>query len=90
MFTPFLDDESKARITSRVRKQLTLGNSIRSTTVTGIQILNWADKNKETTLHCKLICIESVHYKTVIKNREILKNKGRLFTQSSQTTNVKM
>ena len=79
MFTPYLDDESKSRITTHVRKQLTLGNSIRSTTVTGIQILNWADKNKETTLHCKLMGIESVNFKTVIKKSGNTKFKGRHF-----------
>ena len=38
--TPFIDEDIKMRITTHVRKQLALGNNLRSTTVSGVQILN--------------------------------------------------
>ena len=43
IFKTFLEDDDKDRITLHVRKQESLGKSIKSTTISGIQILNWAE-----------------------------------------------
>ena len=44
IFTPFLDDEVKMRITTHAKKQLTLGTSMKSVSIPGVQLLNWAIK----------------------------------------------
>ena len=72
LFTPFLHDEIKIKITSRVRKQLTLGNNIQCTTVTGVNVTNLADVSKQNILHRQLMTIESIYDKAVVnsKNKE--------------------
>ena len=79
IFTPFLDDEVKMRITRHARKQLMIGSNIKSITITGVQILNWADKNKEHTLHRELMQVESINVKKVINGTGTSDFKGRLF-----------
>ena len=79
IFTPFLDDEVKMRITRHARKQLMIGSNIKSITITGIQILNWADKHKEYTLHRELMQVESINEKKVINSNGTSNFKGRLF-----------
>ena len=56
-FTPFLDDEVKMKITRHVRKQEIMAKNVQSTTITGINITNWADRNKENTLHRQLMAL---------------------------------
>ena len=79
MFSPFLDDESKMRCTKHAKKQMTLGGSLKSITLGGTQILNWADGQMENTLHKELMLVESIYEKTVIKSNGNTKFKGRLF-----------
>ena len=78
-FKPFLDDEVKMRITCHVRKQLTMGNNTSSTTIDGVNVTNWADGNKEYTLHRQLMAVESIYDKTVINSKSKKKFRGRLF-----------
>lgn len=47
--TPFLDNELKARIKSHTRKQLSLKNSIRSTTVADIHMSTQRQRNHTTS-----------------------------------------
>ena len=86
IFTPFLDDEVKMRITKLATKQQTIGANLRSITIGGTQILNWADSKMENTLHRQLMCVESIYDKTVVKSGRTNDNgkdkstfKGRLF-----------
>ena len=79
IFTPFLDDEVKLRITRLAKKQLLIGNNIKSISITGTQILNWADKEKENTLHRELMQVESIYNKKVITATGTSNFKGRLF-----------
>ena len=67
IFTPFLDDEAKTRIDTHVRKQFSLGNNIQSKIITGVQALNWANKDRIKTLLRTLMEVESIYNKTVIK-----------------------
>ena len=67
------------RITSHVRKQLTMGNSISSTIAEGVNVTNWADGSKEHTLHRQLMAVESIYDKTVINSKSKKKFRGRLF-----------
>ena len=60
IYTPYLDDEEKLRISKHAKKQLLIGNNIQSISISGIQILNWADKDKQFTLHRELMQIESI------------------------------
>ena len=46
---------------------MTIGNNIKSITLSGTQTLNWADKNMENTLHHELMMIESIYDKKVVK-----------------------
>jgi len=61
LFIPFLDDQLKSRIDEHVRNQLSLGNNTQSETISGVQVLNWADKQKTQTLLRKLMDVESIH-----------------------------
>ena len=86
IFKPFHDDEIKMRITKLAKKQLTIGTNLRSITLGGTQILNWADSKMENTLHRQLMCVESIFNKTVVKSGRDNTNgkdkstfKGRLF-----------
>ena len=83
-----LDDEVKIRVTKHAKKQEIIGNSIKSVTIGGTQILNWADDKLEKTLHRQLMQVESIHDKKVImkdkegenqKNKDNNRFKGRLF-----------
>ena len=47
IFKPMLDDEVKIRVTKHEKKQEIIGNSIKSVTIGGTQILNWADDKLE-------------------------------------------
>ena len=55
-----------------MREQLSLGNNIKSTTITDVQILTRADTSKENTIHSSLMDVESIYFKTIIKKQEIL------------------
>ena len=68
MFTPFLDDDLKLRISRHAQKQATIGSNFKSITLGGTQILNWTDKKLETTLHRQLMCIESIYEKKVVRH----------------------
>ena len=82
MFTPFLEDDLKLRISKHAQKQATIGSNLKSITLGGTQILNWTNKKKETTLHRQLMCVESIYNKTVVRHDKDKKQntfKGRLF-----------
>ena len=66
IFTPFLDDELKVRITRHAKKQVTIGGNLKSITVGGVQIFNWTNSTLDTTLHWQLMCIESITDKEVL------------------------
>ena len=66
IFRPMLDDEVKIRITKNAKKQAIIGKSIKIITLGGTQILNWADSKMENTLHRQLMCVESIHDKSVL------------------------
>ena len=81
-FTPFLEHEVKLRITKHAKKQVTIGGSLKSITISGTQILNWVDATLKKTLHRQLMCIESITEKTVVRHASDAKSKtfrGRLF-----------
>ena len=78
-FTPFLDDETKMRITKLAKKQMMIGSNLKSIQLTGVQVLNWADDKKESTLHRELMLVESITEKKVVKSDGTEKFKGRLF-----------
>lgn len=88
IFKPMLDDEVKIRVTKHAKKQEIIGNSIKSVTIGGTQILNWADDKLEKTLHRQLMQVESIYDKKVImkdkeggnkKDKDKNRFKGRLF-----------
>ena len=83
IYRPYLDDEIKMKINRHTKKQLAIGSNIKSISLGGTQILNWADSNMESTLHRELMMIESIFEKKVISSRTSNNNgnkfKGRLF-----------
>ena len=56
-----------------------MGSNLKSITVSGTQLLNWADTKIENTLHRELMIVESIYDKKVIKGKGTEKFKGRLF-----------
>ena len=63
------NDEVLLGLNNHTRKQTSLGKSIRSITISGIQVSNWADKTNKLTFLRELMLIESIHEKTVIKSK---------------------
>ena len=83
IFKLFLEDDVKYRITLHGRKQDSLGKIIKSTTISGIQILNWADSNKVNTRHYKLMSIEIKYEKYTGQERNKKYSKENYPTRSS-------
>ena len=84
-FNFFDDDEVKEQIDNHERKQLSLGSSLRSIDVTGVQLSNWSNSQRTSTLHRDLMAFECIISKTVIKGKNHLNSKAGFFTQSSLT-----
>ena len=79
MFTPFLEDEEKMRVTKLAKKQIAIGSNLKSNIVSGTQILNWVDDKKQNTLHRELMRVESIIEKSVTSGKGTERFKGRLF-----------
>ena len=60
IFAPFLEDEVKMKITKHAKKQAVIGSNLKSITLSGTHILNWADGKMESTLHRELMMVESI------------------------------
>ena len=56
-----------------------IGSNLKSIQLTGVQVLNWADDKKESTLHRELMLVESITEKKVVKSDGTEKFRGRLF-----------
>ena len=78
-FHYFADDDKKANLAMHSRKQLSLGKSITSTTISGVGLNNWANSEKTTTLLRELMAVESITEKQILKGKKTTKFKGRLF-----------
>ena len=82
-FVPILhfdcDDEDKRRIVENSQSQEHLGNSIKSTTISGVNLNNWFLKKKKHTLLRKLMTVESIYEKKLAKSTGSRGFKGRLF-----------
>ena len=78
-FDYFADDDVKEHIDNHARKQTSLGSSLRSTVVTGVQLCNWSDSDRTSTLHKSLMDVQSIVEKTVVKGEKTTKFKGRVF-----------
>ena len=62
----FAEDDVKANLETHCRKQTSLGKSMRSTVVTGVQLNNWADSTKTKTLLHELMAVESIMAKKIL------------------------
>ena len=78
IYSPWDDDELEGRITKHAQ-QHTLGSNVKSVKVHGVQILSWANKDKEHILHNELMMVKSLYPKTVVNESGISSFKGRLF-----------
>ena len=74
-----MEDDMKATLSMHARKQFSMGKSLQSTTVYGINISNWSNAEKSSTLLEELIKVESIKEKTVIRGKATKKFFGRLF-----------
>ena len=63
IFKPFLDNDIKDRINMHVRKQESLGKGVKSITISGVEVLNFAGPAKIDTLHHELMSVESIYKK---------------------------
>jgi len=79
IFSPFSENEIKMRIIFHSRKQLLIGNSIQSITVSGVQTANCIDSKKEDILYRQLITIENMYDTKVVKISGEMKFKGIFF-----------
>ena len=70
-----IDEDTKVRIVDNAKIQQYLGRSIKSTTLSALNLNNWYDKQKQHTLLCKLMAVESIYQKTVAKSKNT-KNKS--------------
>ena len=78
-FDYYADDEVKDQIDKHARRQACLGGALRSTTITGIQLCNWSNSDKTSTLLRDLMEVESIVEKKVIKSKKNTTFKGRVF-----------
>lgn len=78
-FDYFEDDDSKEQIDNHARKQFSLGSSLRSIEVSGVQLCNWSNSQRSSTLHRDLMDVESITTKSVIKSKKPSTFKGRVF-----------
>ena len=67
IFSHFHDDDTKMKCTKHTQNQCILGSSLKSISLGGSQILNWADADMVNTLHRELMLVESTYDKTVVK-----------------------
>ena len=84
----YFDDEGKRTLENHARKQTSLGKSLRSIVVYGTQINNWANSQKSSTLFNKLMKVESITTKKVVKGSKTSTFKGQHYTPSSLTAQV--
>ena len=75
----FAEDDVKANLETHCRKHTSLGKSMRSTVVTGVQLNNWADSQKINTLLHDLMAVESIVEKKIVKGKTTTTFHGRLF-----------
>ena len=78
-FDYYADDDVKVNIDNHARKQTNIGKSLRCTKVPGIQLCNWSNSDKNSTLLRDLMATESIVEKKVIKGKNTTKFKGRVF-----------
>jgi hypothetical protein len=78
-FTYYADDDVKDKIDKHARRQASLGGALRSTTISGIQLCNWSNLDKTSTLLRDLMEVESTVEKKVIKSKKTTTFKGRVF-----------
>ena len=78
-FAYFADDDVKESIDNHARKQAVLGSSLRSTVISGIQLCNWSNTEKTTTLLRDLMEVESIIEKKIIKGKNTKSFRGRVF-----------
>ena len=78
-FHYFANDDQKANLAMHSRKQVSLGKSITSTTISSVGLNNWANGEKTATLLRELIAVESMTEQKILKGKNITKFKGRLF-----------
>ena len=78
-FDFFDDDDIKEQIDNHSRKKFSLGSSLRSIDVNGLQLCNWSNSHRSSTLHRDLMEVESIVTKSMIKGKRTTKFKGRVF-----------
>ena len=78
-FDYFAEDDEKEKSENHARKQSSLGKSIRSTTISGVQLNNWTSSAKDHTLLRELMAVESIVDKKIVKGKKSSTFRGRLF-----------
>ena len=78
-FNFFAEYKVKFELDYHSKKQANLGKSIRSVTISGIEIRNWADKKEKFNFIWELMAVESIHEKTNCERKKYLKIQGMTF-----------
>ena len=78
-FDYYADDDVKETLDNHARRQTSLGSSLCSTVITGVQLCNWSCSNKTSTLLRDLMEVESIVEKIVVKSKKLTSFKGRVF-----------
>ena len=65
-FDYIAEDDEKEKLENHAQKQYSLGKSIRSTTISGLQLNNWTSSAKDHTL---LLAVESIVDKKIVKGK---------------------
>ena len=79
-FDYFADDDVKENVDNHARRQASLGKALRSITITGIQLCNWSNSKKTSTLFRDLMEVEIIAEKKVIKSK--LQTPGKIIMRS--------
>ena len=64
----FQDDECKSRIDLHFKKQQRIEESVRSCTISSVQVTIWAEDTIKNTLHRQLMTVEIIYEKVVIRS----------------------
>ena len=78
-FDYIAEDDEKEKLENHVRKQSSLGKSIRCTTISGVQLNNWTSSAKDHTLLRELMAVESIVDEKIVKGKKSSTFRGRLF-----------
>ena len=67
----FVEDDVKESLDNHTRKKTSLGKSMRSTIISGVQLKKWVNSKKTGTLLHECMSVESIIEKKIVKGKKL-------------------